>query len=201
MLHPSLSFGAKSRNLILINVQNVRDRSISLDMTKESYAIAYWLLPETAVREVLSLEIAELARQFSAQSFEPHVTVFVAPENTVYPNQVVRKIGDIDLELTIHGIQFSEQFTRTLFVQFGLSDELQQLSDLIWRASGAPARYLVDPHLSLLYAKLPEETKQTLAEKIRLPFGKISFISLCAMRCARPTTTAAEVEEWKLVAP
>jgi hypothetical protein len=171
------------------------------DMTKESYAIAYWLLPETVARDVLSHEIAELAKQFSAPLFEPHVTVFVASENTASPNQVVRKIGDIDLELTIHGIQSSEQFTRTLFLQFGLSDELQQLADVIWRASGAPVRYPVDPHLSLLYATLPKETKQTLAEKIRLPFGKIRFMSICAMRCAHPTTTAAEVEQWKLLTP
>jgi hypothetical protein len=170
-------------------------------MTKKSYVIAYWLLPETAARDVLSHEIAELAKQFSAPLFEPHVTVFVAPENTVSPKQVVRKIGDIDLELTIRGIQSSKQFTRTLFLPFGSSDELQQLADVIWRASGAPVRYLVDPHLSLLYAKLPEETKQTLAEEIRLPFRKIRFISICAMHCARPTTTAAEVEQWKLLAP
>jgi len=170
-------------------------------MTKESYVIAYWLLPETAAHAVLSHEIAELARQVSAPSFEPHVTVFIASENTVSPEQVVRKIGDIDLELTIRGIRFSEQFTRTLFLQFALSDELQRLADVIWRASGAPIRYLVDPHLSLLYAKLPGETKQTLAEAIQLPFGKIRFTSICAMRCARPTTTAAEVEQWKLLAP
>ena len=169
-------------------------------MTKKSYAIAYWLLPETAAREVLSHEIAELAKQFSAPFFEPHVTVFVAPENTDSPKQVVREIGDIDLELTIRGIQSSRQFTKTLFLQFGLSEELQQLADVIWTASGAPVRYLVDPHLSLLYAKLPEETKQTLAEEIRLPFRKIHFISICAMRCARPTTTPTEVEQWKLLA-
>lgn len=178
----------------------IRD-PISVDMTKKSHLIAYWLLPEAAVREVLSHEIAELAKQFSAPSFEPHVTVFVAPENTVSPKQVVRKIGDIDLELTIRGIQSSKQFTRTLFLQFKLSDELQQLADVIWRVSGAPVRYLVDPHLSLLYAKMPEETRQTLAEEIRLPFGKVRFISFCAMRCARQTTTAAEVEQWKLLAP
>lgn len=169
-------------------------------MTKDS-AIAYWLVPETAARDLLSREIAELAKQFNAPLFEPHVTVFVAPENSVSPNQVVREAGNIDIELTIHGIQFGEQFTRTLFVQFGFSEELQQLGDLIWRASGALVRYLVDPHLSLLYAKLPEETKQTLADKIRLPFGKIRFTSIRAMRCARPTTAAAEIERWKLLAP
>src|SRR5205809_33698 len=112
----------------------IRHLSTSVDMTKKSYAIAYWLLPETAAREVLSHEIAELAKQFSAPFFEPHVTDLVAP------------------------------------------------------------------HLSLLYAKLPEETKQTLSERIRLPFRKIHFNSICAMRCPRPTTTPTQVEQWKLLA-
>src|SRR2546421_9860548 len=126
-------------------------------MTAKDSAIAYWLLPETAARAVLSQEIAELAKQFRAPAFEPHVTVFVASENTVSPNQVLREVGEIEIELTIHSIQLSEQFTRTLFLQFGLSDELQQLGDVIWRASGAPLRYLIDPHLSLLYAKLSKQ--------------------------------------------
>src|SRR3954454_9526275 len=97
-------------------------------MTKKSYAIAYWVLPETAAREALSHEIAELAKPFSAPFFATHVTVFVAPENTDSPKQVVREIGDIDLELTIRGIQSSRQFAKPLFLQFGLSEELQTTS-------------------------------------------------------------------------
>src|SRR5207248_179793 len=96
-------------------------------MARKAQAVAYWLLPETAARAVLSREIRVQARRFGAPLFEPH--------------------------------------------------------------------------LSLLYAKLPPETKQRLADKIRLPFREVCFTSICAMRCARPTTTASEVERWKLLAP
>jgi hypothetical protein len=170
-------------------------------MARKAQAVAYWLLPETAARAVLSREIRALARRFGAPLFEPHVTIFVAPESSRPPLDVLCKLPPVKIELTIHSIRFGEQFTKTLFVQFATNSTLQQLGDAIWKASGAGDGYLIDPHLSLLYAKLPPETKQRLADKIRLPFHEVCFSSIFAMRCARPTTTAREVEQWKLLAP
>jgi hypothetical protein len=170
-------------------------------MPTKAHAIAYWFLPEKAAREAFSREMGVLARQFGSPLFEPHVTIFVAPDNSRAPVEVLRELGPLNIELTIHTIRFSEQFTKTLFVQFETNSALQQLGDAIWKRSGAEDRYFIDPHLSLLYAKLPPATKQRLADKIRLPFREVCFTSICAMRCARPTTTASEVEQWKLLAP
>jgi 2'-5' RNA ligase len=167
-------------------------------MTK---AIAYWLLPEPAARAVFSREIRELARQFDAPSFEPHVTIFIAPENSRAPLEVLHEVGPVDIELAIQSIRFSEQFTKTLFVQFERNSALQKLGDRIWKASNARDHYLIEPHLSLLYAKLPSKTNQILADNIRLPFREVGFTSICVMRCARSTKSAIEVEQWKLLAP
>ena len=168
-------------------------------MTSKARAIAYWLLPETAAREVFSREIKKLARQFGAPLFEPHVTIFVAPEDSRAPHEVLHEVKKVNIELTIHSIRFEEGFTKTLLVQFETNSALQHLGDAIWKAGGTPDRYLIDPHLSLLYAKLPPAAKQRLADKIRLPFREVRFASICVMRCASPTTTAVEVEQWKLL--
>ena len=170
-------------------------------MTEKAHAIAYWLLPEAAAREVFLREIRRLAKEFGAPLFEPHVTIFVAPENSRAPLEVLHEVGPVDIELTIHSIRVSEQFTKTLFVQFERNSALQQLGDAIRKAKGARNRYLIDPHLSLLYAKLPSKTKQRLTDNTRLPFRKVGFTSICVMRCARPTTRVIEVEQWKLLAP
>jgi hypothetical protein len=170
-------------------------------MTIKAHAIAYWLLPKRAEREVFSREIMELAERFDAPLFEPHVTIFIAPENSRAPLEVLREVGPVDIEVPIHSIRSSEQFTKTLFVQFERNSPLQKLGDAIWKAEGAGNRYLIDPHLSLLYTKLPSKTKQRLADNIRLPFRKVGFTSICVMRCAHPTTRAIEVEQWKLLAP
>ena len=69
-------------------------RRLSLGMTAlwsvraKAHAIAYWLLPETAAREVLAKKISELARRFETPVFAPHVTVFVAPENSRHPAEI-----------------------------------------------------------------------------------------------------------------
>ena len=169
-------------------------------MTKKPLAIAYWLLPETAAREGFTEKVRELARRFEAPVFAPHVSVFIGPENSRHPAEILPELGTVTIELTIHSIRVSEQFTKTLFVQFERSVPLQEMGDRIWKASGAPKRYVIDPHLSLLYASLAGEKKKALVDEIRFPFREVSFSSICAMRCARPTATVAEVEQWQLLA-
>jgi hypothetical protein len=168
-------------------------------MTKN--VIAYWLLPERAVRKVFAENIRKLARRFETPVFAPHVSVFIAPEDTRHPTEVLRELRAVTIQLTINRIQFSEQFTKTLFVQFEQSVPLQELGDRIWKASGAPERYVIDPHLSLLYASLAAEKKKALVDEIKFPFREVGFSSICAMRCAGPTATAKEVEQWRLLAP
>jgi putative hydrolase of the HAD superfamily len=171
-----------------------------VQMIEKPHAIAYWLLPETTARKVFVEKIRELARQFDAPAFVPHVTVFIAPENSRNPAEVLNELGAVMIDLTIRSIRFSEQFTKTLVVQFEGNDALQELGDNICRASKAPERYIIDPHLSLLYANLALETKKQLAEQIAFPVYEVPFGAICAMRCARPTTTALEVERWRLLA-
>jgi len=55
--------------------------------------------------------------------------------------------------------------------------------------------------LSLLYASLAAEKKKALVDEIKFPFREVGFSSICAVRCARPTATAAEVGQWRLLAP
>ncbi|PYL84936.1 MAG: hypothetical protein DMF23_04670 [Verrucomicrobia bacterium] len=61
-------------------------------MARKAQAVAYWLLPETAARAVLSREIRVQVRRFGAPLFEPHVTIFVAPESSRPPLDVLRKL-------------------------------------------------------------------------------------------------------------
>jgi hypothetical protein len=170
------------------------------DVLTKAHAIAYWLLPEPPVRKLFMNKIRELAKRFETPVFAPHVTVFIAPANSPHPAEILRELGAVMLELTIHSIRFSEEFTKTLFVQFEASVPLQELGDRIWKASRAPEQYVIDPHMSLLYAGLVAEEKKALVDEISFPFRTVGFSSICAMRCPRPTVTVAEVEQWQLLA-
>jgi len=177
------------------------DRLVHVEMIEKRQAIVYWLLPDPPAREVFSKKIRELATRFGAPEFEPHVTVFISPDSSRQPSDVLGELEPKTIELTASNISFSEKFTKTLFLQFEKSQALQKLGDEIWRVSGAPERHIIDPHLSLLYAKLALEKKKALANEIKFSFGKVVFRSICAMGCAWPTTTAAEVKNWRLLAP
>ncbi len=165
-------------------------------MTKKERATVYWLIPEKAAREFFAKIINELAAEFDAPIFEPHVTIFLGPENSRAAVEVLREFGPVDFELAVRGIQFGEKFTKTVFVQFEKSDTLQKLGDAIWKLNGAGCHYVIDPHLSLVYARLAPKIKRTLAKTVLLPFAKVRFDEIHVMRCASPTENAREVRAW-----
>ena len=165
-----------------------------------SYAIAYWSMPAGAAREFFDSIIRELARRFHAPVFEPHLTVFVAPECSRPPREVLSEVPSPDLVLVSREIDWSKKFTETLFVCFERNQALLDLVEVIRKLSGGSEQYQIDPHLSLIYKKLPAKTKRALAEEIQLPFSEVRFKGICAMHCKSPTKTVDDVRQWKLLA-
>jgi hypothetical protein len=161
--------------------------------------IAYWLLPADPAQSFFANLIGELADRFDAAHFNPHLTIFLAPENSRAPAEVLAELGAVSIKLTSIDIGVSEQFTKTLFVRFEKTEALRRLNAAICQLSGAPENQVADPHVSLLYKYLPVEIKQELAGSIQLPFREVAFKLMCAMRCASPISSAADVRAWKLV--
>jgi 2'-5' RNA ligase len=97
-------------------------------------------------------------------------------------------------------IDQSDEFIKTLFVQFAMNAELRKINGVIRHAANDSSHYELKPHLSLLYKNLPDATRSKLAASIALPFSEIPFDSLQAIRCVSPTQTGADVEAWELIA-
>ena len=169
-------------------------------MTAKRPVIAYWLIPEQVAREFFANAIRKLGSQFSAPIFDPHLTVFLAPENSRNPTEVLRELPPIDIELRVRGVRSGESFTKTVFVQFAKNDPLQELVNRTGRLSDASARCHIDPHLSLLYASLPSATKRELAASIQLPFTEVRFCGIQAVHCISPTENSDEVGAWQFLA-
>ena len=164
------------------------------------YVIAYWLLPAEPALQFFVETIRELAIRFDAPVFDPHLTLFIAPLNCRSPVEVLAEFGEVSINLSTAGVGFSEQFTKTLFVQFEKSDPLQKLSDRISELSGATEPSILDPHVSLLYRHLASPAKRQLAASINLRFTKVTFKGFGVVRCASPTKTADDVRAWQLLA-
>jgi 2'-5' RNA ligase len=163
-------------------------------------ATVYWLLFAKPERE-LFCEVARILRkEFRAPNFEPHLTLFVTTKDQESPKRVLQKIKTRPIRLNVRGVGYSSKFTKTLFVRFKSSPQLRKLVSDLGRAAKSPAKSPADPHVSLLYKKIPQSAKKELAAVIKLPFRSARFDSIAAVRLTLPVRTDADVKKWKIIA-
>jgi 2'-5' RNA ligase len=164
--------------------------------------IAYWLIPSEPAHSFFQRIIEDFARRYDAPVFEPHVTVHVGADQADAAAKALEKAasGCELVRQTPLSIDQSDEFIKTLFVQFAMNAELRKINGVIRHAANDSSHYELKPHLSLLYKNLPAATRSKLAASIALPFSEIPFDSLQAIRCVSPTQTGADVEAWELIA-
>ena len=161
--------------------------------------LTFWLLPAEPAHTFFSGLIAELAARFDAPVFEPHVTVYVTDAQNENAMKLLNcaSANIASCRLSITGIDYSDTFTKTLFVQFEPDAALARLSEDLRRASAVRSDYQLNPHLSLLYKDLDTETKRELAKSITLPFDELVFDRVKAVISPAEIRSRAEVEAWR----
>jgi hypothetical protein len=167
----------------------------------ERTVIAYWLIPSGPAHSFLQQVISDLATEYDAPIFEPHVTVYVGADDC---EAAARALEAAERKckvtaLTPLEIDESDEFTKTLFVEFPMGEELRYIKGVIRQAANDPSEYELRPHLSLLYKNLAASTRVELAASIKVPFSEIFFDSVQAIRCISPTQTGADVKAWELI--
>jgi len=164
--------------------------------------IAYWLIPAEPAHSFFQGVINDLARRYDAPIFEPHLTVHVGANDAHAAKKALstaaRECEPIDLKSA--GIDHSDEFIKTLFVQLAPNKKLRQLNDIIRNAAEDSCGYELNPHLSLLYEKMPAVVRRQLAGSIKVPFSEVTFDTLKAVRCVSPTQSRADVEAWRVIA-
>lgn len=164
--------------------------------------IAYWLIPTKPARSYLQSVINDLAERYAAPKFEPHVTVHVGGDCTDAVDEVLSKAARDCERIDLQALEVSDSsdFIKTLFVQFAVTTQLQQLNHSIRTAAQDSFDYELNPHLSLLYRRISIKDRRLLARSIEVPFSEVIFDSLKAVRCISPTQSRADVEAWSVVA-
>ena len=164
--------------------------------------MAYWLVPAEPAHSFLQTIIHDLARRYDAPVFEPHVTLYVGADRVDSAMQALAESArqSTPTNLTPVGVQQSDEFVKTLFVQFGSTAELRQLNAIIRQAAHDLSQYRLQPHLSLLYNQMKAAARRKLAASIVVPFSEITFDRIKAVRCVSPTQSRADVEAWSFVA-
>jgi 2'-5' RNA ligase len=164
--------------------------------------IAFWLIPAEPAHSFFQGIISNLARQYDAPIFEPHVTLHVGADCADLAETALGYAAREPERILLKpvGVDQSEEFVKTLFVQFALDRELRRLNEIIRQTVHDPLKYELKPHLSLLYKNMSAATRRELAASITVPFSEVSFGALQAIRCISPTQRAADVEAWQFVA-
>jgi hypothetical protein len=164
--------------------------------------IAYWLMPAPPMREFIATLIAELAQRFDAPLFEPHLTIYVESISRSNARRVLDEVATDfgQIRMSIAGVRFSEEFFKTVFIQFFASVALTRLSEAIQSRSVDSSGYHLDPHLSLIYKTMSANEKNKLAASLRLPFDEVVFDSVAAINVPNEAKTPAGVESWERVA-
>ena len=162
--------------------------------------IAYWLVPAKPERELFSDLIRILGHEMKGPRFEPHLTIFAAPHDRQSPKRILAKINAARIHLHVRGIGVSSQFRKTLFVRLDSSKALEKLVGDLRRPIKARGKVPVDPHISLLYKKLPATARRELAKSVKLPFSHVVFSEIKAVRSASPIEKRADVEGWRVIA-
>jgi 2'-5' RNA ligase len=163
--------------------------------------IAYWLIPAEPARRFFQKLIEDLARRYDAPLFEPHVTIHVGANHADAADKALSKAAREcqPINLTALEIDDSDEFIKTLFVQFAPNRKLRRLNGIIRSAAQESSDYELNPHLSLLYKTMPAVPRSELAHSINVPFSEITFDALRAVRCLSPTRSRADVEAWRVM--
>ena len=164
--------------------------------------VSYWLIPEQNSRERFAEVIGELAGLYDAPSFEPHVTVYSGPGTTDEGRRVVESVVEKHQPVVLRasGVDFTGEYTKTLFLEFQAADEATLLCDEIHAVVSNPSIYVLRPHLSLIYKRFAADEQQRIANTISELPDLVVFDHLQAVLTPDRVTERGDVESWKVLA-
>lgn len=164
--------------------------------------VSFWLIPATKDRGVFQQLITELAQQYAAPVFVPHVTIYSGvcrPDEDPAAILAHATQGVQPLVLRVDRVFFSASFTKTLFVQFHPSQQLSTLAEALRTRCAQHSDYRLDPHLSLLYKHMSRSEKAQLAAAMHVPQATVIFDEVSAIASSGPTQSRHDVEQWQLL--
>lgn len=168
----------------------------------ETKILTCWLIPAEPARGYFASLIGDLATQFDAPAFEPHLTVYVTTAGNDNAADLLERVvaGCRAYSLLAAGVDYAEEFTKTVFVRFKPNEPVTRLSANFREASTIKNDYQINPHVSLIYKTMPGETKAAIANSLSLPFHEVRFDEAKAVISPAEIKSRKDVEAWRVVA-
>lgn len=164
--------------------------------------ISIWLIPAKEDKIFLSKIIKQLAKDYSAYPFVPHLTIYAGVKTEVERikwalNENIRDIKPFYVK--VKKISHSDIFTKTLFLEIKENKSLLKIYNSLKKNLSRYGDYILKPHISLIYKRqMPVEEKTKVIKNLKIK-DKI-LVDKCAIITApKPITIESDVLKWKNV--
>jgi hypothetical protein len=164
--------------------------------------VSFWLIPSDEDRAFFQEIIDTLSQEHDAPTFTPHVTIYsgeYAPDESPAELLETATQGVERFSLRVDQLLYTDEYTKTLFVQFHPNSFLSKISETLRSHSRTPSDFGLNPHLSLIYKRMSEETKKNLVTSLSLPKSEVFFDEVSAILASERVQEREDVESWKVI--
>ncbi len=163
--------------------------------------VVFWLIPSEEDRAFFQEIIDTLAQEYDAPTFTPHVTIYsreYTPDESLSELIENATQGIQKFNLSVDKLLYTDEFTKTLFVQFHTNRLLTKISETLKNSSKKSSQFNLNPHLSLIYKEMNEETKINLTTSLAWKKSEVCFDEVRAISTPERVKTREDVESWKV---
>lgn len=168
----------------------------------DSLRISFWLVPAEADRLWLEKIINNLAVEYNAPRFIPHITLLSTNlSQNETPKQIMETAarGFAPIRLKASGLDHGPDRFKSVFIRFA-NDMLTPLSSTLASSCIYPGNYQLDAHLSLLYRQLAPSVRKRIISDLLLPKSPILFDTVIATVPGQDQASFEDVNRWQHVA-
>ncbi|MBI4019941.1 MAG: hypothetical protein HY367_01300 [Candidatus Aenigmarchaeota archaeon] len=166
-------------------------------MGEQEYSL--WLRPEGKAHERLSGLISDLAEQYNAPRFEPHVTLLgdIAGSYGDTRARAIPLAGMIrPYSIRLTEIGCGDTFFKCVFIRAEQARPVMEANAMARKAFNRVNDPPYMPHLSILYGSYRQETKEEIIRQIGGTFNmEFGVKSICLVSSSDSTP----IEEWRVM--
>jgi hypothetical protein len=181
---------------------NKKRAGASTRLYPEGTPVSYWLIPSSPDKELFKKTIELLAGEMRGPQFDPHITLFSGVlADGEDPGAVLAHASARfePLHLTCGQTAHSGLLFKTLYIDFSYQS-VAPLANAIRDRSRRQSSYRFEPHLSLLYAGLPTDVRQRLADEVSFSGKRVQFGEIAAIVPGDGQTDFQQVAGWQVCA-
>jgi len=157
--------------------------------------ISIWLIFSDKDEQSLREQVDDLSQLYSAPKFRPHITLYGSLEIDIKRLAVITdRCFSKTKKFSVHttGIGQTDNIWKTIFIKIASDSQLMELYEFLTTELEQFRNYDFDPHVSLIYRKMPVEKRILIMQEINFaPHYEITGAAL--------VETSVDVDNWRIL--